>query len=88
MDYKWLTQYKRKIAANKGKAAKEDADEMLPELIALHIEEGMTEPEGPQPEPGSWAVESLLLQSPGGDSIEIRGTSLSAIAELLTKITA
>ena len=48
-------------------------------FISLSLEEE-------SPKPLTWEVKALQLQSPSGDSIEIRSNNLYAVSELLRKL--
>lgn len=84
----------RKKATRKSKTEPSD-------LIRLHFEEDQQEEENPTVAADSetptaaeekksepWKVESLKVISPSGEEIEIRTSNLSAVSELLAKLSA
>ena len=82
VDYNWLIEYKSTYPNEPGKGA-----EVQPNagtgFVALTITERLEER---KPEPQKWEVACLQLRSPQGDVLEIRSTNLSAVSELLQKM--
>ncbi len=74
VDYNWLMEFKKTYSASK-------PQRVLPSqsFISLSLEEE-------SPKQVSWEVKVLQLQSPDGDSIEIRSNNLYAVSELLRKL--
>lgn len=104
VDYHWLSKVQKEYGTpedkprmkNTRKAKAEPAD-----LIRLHFEDdGQESPGTPditaeqkrrameEKEPEPWKVESLKVISPSGEGIEIRTSNMSAVSELLAKLTA
>lgn len=104
VDYHWLSKVQKEYGTSDDKPQVKKTRKVKTEpadLIRLHFEddgqdspvmpdttsEGKTKiAEGKAPEP--WKVESLKVISPSGEGIEIRTSNLSAVAELLAKLTA
>ena len=74
VDYNWLIEYKKTYSAMKPHKVQPSQS-----FISLSLEEE-------SPKPLSWEVKVLHLQSPSGDSIEIRSNNLYAVSELLRKL--
>lgn len=64
----------------------EDAGQESPDIQGSTIGEKRSAMEEKEPEP--WRVESFKVISPSGEGIEIRTSSISAVSELLAKLTA
>ena len=74
MDYNWLMEFKKTYTASKPQA-----QQSVQSFIPLSLEEEA-------PKKLTWEVKSLQLQSPDGDSIEIKSNNLFAVSELLRKL--
>lgn len=72
IDYNWLMDYKKTYSATKPVAPQQS-------FISLAVEEHPSKPM-------TWEVKVLQLQSPDGDSIEIKSNNLFAVSELLRKL--
>ena len=71
VDYNWLMEFKKNYSASKPVEQQS--------FISLSLEEET-------PKKVTWEVKSLQLQSPDGDSIEIKSNNLFAVSELLRKL--
>ena len=74
VDYNWLMEFKKTYSA-----IKPQNQRPAQSFIPLSLEE---EP----PKQMTWEVKALQLQSPGGDTIEIKSNNLYAVSELLRKL--
>ena len=74
IDYNWLIEYKKTYPVQK--------DESKPKEVAGFIPLTVAEPKAPS----IWQVTQLLLQSPSGDTVEIKSTNLIVVADLLRKM--
>ena len=74
VDYNWLMEYKKTYSAMKPQKVQPSQS-----FISLSLEEE-------SPKPLNWEVKVLHLQSPSGDSIEIKSNNLYAVSELLRKL--
>ena len=74
VDYNWLMEFKKTYSASKPQA-----QQPVQSFIPLSLEEEA-------PKSMSWEVKVLQLQSPDGDSIEIKSNNLYAVSELLRKL--
>ena len=74
-DYNWLTKYKKEYP---GKQIKEQTSPSPLEFVPISVKD--------EPQKKDWQVHQLILQSPSGDVLEIKSTSLSAVAMLLEKM--
>ena len=74
VDYNWLMEFKKTYSASKPQA-QQPAQSFIP----LSLEEEAAKSI-------SWEVKVLQLQSPDGDSIEIKSNNLYAVSELLRKL--
>ena len=74
VDYNWLMEYKKTYSA-----IKPQSQQPSPSFISLSLEEET-------PKQMTWEVKVLQLQSPDGDSIEIKSNNLYAVSELLRKL--
>ena len=74
VDYNWLMEYKKTYSASKPQPQQPGHS-----FIPLSLEEEA-------PKQVSWEVKVLQLQSPDGDSIEIKSNNLYAVSELLRKL--
>lgn len=72
VDYNWLMEYKKTYSASKPQQPGHS-------FISLSLEEEA-------PKQVAWEVKALQLQSPDGDSIEIKSNNLYAVSELLRKL--
>ncbi len=80
VDYKWLSDYKKTYSSSKRKEG-----ETKPAFSQLDVIDGKTRiPE--EEKPVTWEVSRLTLVSPSGDPVEIRSTNLTAVSELLRKM--
>lgn len=75
VDYDWLIEFKKTYLSKVSNSSTFPDAGLLPLSIA----------ESPRVQP-PWRVETLLLKSPDGNSVEIRSSSLLIVAELLLKI--
>ena len=71
VDYNWLMEFKKTYSASKPVEQQS--------FISLSLEEET-------PKQMTWEVKVLQLQSPDGDSIEIKSNNLYAVSELLRKL--
>lgn len=74
VDYKWLLEYKKTYSSIKPQPPQSSQS-----FISLSME-------AEKPKQQSWEVKLLQLQSPTGDSIEIKSNNLYAVSELLRKL--
>ena len=74
VDYNWLMESKRTYSASKPQT-----QQPAQSFISLSLEEEA-------PKQITWEVKVLQLQSPDGDSIEIKSNNLYAVSELLRKL--
>ena len=75
IDYNWLIKYKKDYP---GKRAEEQEPSSPLEFIPISVKD--------EPQKNEWQVQQLILQSPSGDVLEIKRTSLSVVAMLLEKM--
>ena len=73
VDYNWLMEFKKTYSATK------PLNQSQQSFISLSLEEET-------PKQMTWEVKVLQLQSPDGDSIEIKSNNLYAVSELLRKL--
>ena len=71
VDYNWLMEFKKTYSVSKPVEQQS--------FISLSLEEET-------PKQMTWEVKVLQLQSPDGDSIEIKSNNLYAVSELLRKL--
>lgn len=104
VDYHWLSKVQKDygVPEDKPQIKKTRKSKTEPtDLIRLHFEDGGQEtPSTPDitveekrsamedKEPEPWRVESLKVISPSGEGIEIITSNISAVSELLAKLTA
>jgi len=74
VDYNWLMEFKKTYSASKPQT-----QQQAQLFIPLSLEEE-------EPTKMTWEVKVLQLQSPDGDSIEIKSNNLYAVSELLRKL--
>ena len=74
VDYNWLMEFKKTYSAIKPQNQRQAQS-----FISLSLEEET-------PKQMTWEVKVLQLQSPDGDSIEIKSNNLYAVSELLRKL--
>ena len=74
VDYSWLMEFKKTYSASKPQV-----QQPVQSFVSLSLEEEV-------PKKLTWEVKSLQLQSPDGDSIEIKSNNLFAVSELLRKL--
>ena len=74
VDYNWLMEYKKTYSASKPLT-----QQQVNPFVSLSLEEET-------PKQLTWEVKTLQLQSPDGDSIEIKSNNLYAVSELLCKL--
>ena len=74
VDYNWLMEYKKTYSASKPQNQHPSQS-----FIPLSLEEET-------PKRMTWEVKVLQLQSPDGDSIEIKSNNLYAVSDLLRKL--
>ena len=74
VDYNWLMEFKKTYSASKPQV-----QQAVQSFVSLSLEEET-------PKKVTWEVKSLQLQSPDGDSIEIKSNNLYAVSELLRKL--
>ena len=74
VDYNWLMEFKKTYSA-----IKPQNQHQAQSFIPLSLEEET-------PKQMTWEVKVLQLQSPDGDSIEIKSNNLYAVSELLRKL--
>jgi hypothetical protein len=74
VDYNWLMEFKKTYSASKPQT-----QQPVQSFISLSLEEET-------PRQMTWEVKMLQLQSPEGDSIEIKSNNLYAVSELLRKL--
>ena len=82
IDYKWLSEYKKKYSSTKGTMKEEEKPSMIPLNI---IDERFSEQPANQPEQ-KWCVKQLVIASPAGEELEIKCTNLAVVVELLRKM--
>ena len=75
IDYEWVIKYKKSYP---GKRNAEEKPVAPLEFIPVSVKEEV--------QTKAWQVERLILQSPTGDIVEIKSTSLSVVAMLLEKM--
>lgn len=75
IDYNWLIKYKKEYP---GKRTGEQDPPAPLEFVPISVQD--------EPQKTGWQVHQLLLQSPSGDVLEIKSTSLSVVAMLLAKM--
>jgi len=74
VDYNWLMEFKKTYSASKPLT-----QQQVNPFVSLSLEEET-------PKQLTWEVKTLQLQSPDGDSIEIKSNNLFAVSELLRKL--
>ena len=75
IDYNWLIKYKKDYPGNRT----EEHEPSAPlEFVPISVKD--------EPQQPVWQVQQLILQSPSGDVLEIKSTSLSVVAMLLEKM--
>lgn len=74
VDYNWLMEFKKTYSASKPQT-----QQPVQSFISLSLVEET-------PRQMTWEVKMLQLQSPEGDSIEIKSNNLYAVSELLRKL--
>ena len=74
VDYNWLMEFKKTYSASKPQF-----HQPVQSFIPLSLEDET-------PKQMNWEVKVLQLQSPDGDSIEIKSNNLYAVSELLRKL--
>jgi len=74
VDYNWLIEFKKTYSVSKSQI-----QQSVQAFIPLSLEEET-------PKQTTWEVKVLQLQSPDGDSIEIKSNNLYAVSELLRKL--
>ncbi len=74
VDYDWLIQYKKTYPLQE-KQQEPSQDAFIPITI-----------KDDAPKPATWQVETLILNSPDGEQIELKSNSLFIVAELLHKM--
>lgn len=74
VDYDWLIQYKKTYPLQE-KPQEPSQDAFIPITI-----------KDDAPKPSTWQVETLILNSPDGEQIELKCNSLFVVAELLHKM--
>lgn len=72
--YDWLIQYKKTYPLQE-KRQEPSQDAFIPITI-----------KDDAPKPSTWQVETLILNSPDGEQIELKSNSLFVVAELLHKM--
>lgn len=77
IDYNWLIEYKKNYPANKDNHVRQDSP--ATGFIPLTIS-------GSDKQSSGWQVSHLVLNSPDGDTIEIKSTNMIVIADLLRKM--
>ena len=75
IDYNWLIKYKKDYP---GQRTEEQEPASAPEFVPISVQD--------EPQKKEWQVHQLILQSPSGDVLEIKSTSLSVVAMLLEKM--
>ncbi len=75
VDYNWLIKYKKDYP---GKRPEEVSPSAPLEFVSISVKD--------EPQTKDWQVQQLLLQSPSGDVLEIKSTSMSVVAMLLEKM--
>ena len=75
IDYNWLIKYKKDYP---GKRTAEQEPSTPLEFVPISVKD--------EPQQLAWQVQQLILQSPSGDVLEIKSTSLSVVAMLLEKM--
>ena len=75
IDYNWLIKYKKDYP---GKRTEEQERASALEFVPISVQD--------EPQKKEWQVHQLILQSPSGDVLEIKSTSLSSVALLLEKM--
>ena len=75
IDYNWVIKYKKEYP---GKRNEEESPVAPLAFIPVSVKE--------EPQQREWRVEQLVLQSPTGETVEIKSTSLSVVAMLLEKM--
>lgn len=79
IDYKWLTDYKKSYSAIKSN--EEQSTSGFTQLDVID-EKSTLQEECPR----IWSVAHLTLTTPSGETIEIKSNNLSAVSELLRKM--
>ena len=74
VDYNWLMEYKKTYSA-----IRPQTQQPTQPFIPLSLEEETSKAL-------TWEVKLLQLQSPNGDSIEVKSNNLYAVSELLRKL--
>lgn len=74
VDYDWLIQYKKTYPLQE-KPQEPSQDAFIPITI-----------KDDAPKPSTWQVETLILNFPDGEQIELKSNSLFVVAELLHKM--
>ena len=75
IDYNWLIEFKKTYPAKKDEPLQQPAAGFIPLTVT---EEDKT--------PHGWQVSQLVLQTPDGDTIEIKSTNMMVVVELLRKM--
>ena len=75
LHYNWVIKYKKEYP---GKRNEEENPVAPLAFIPVSVKE--------EPQQKEWQVEQLVLQSPTGETVEIKSTSLSVVAMLLEKM--
>lgn len=77
IDYNWIVEFKKTYPAQREETSQQQT--AVAGFIPLTVVEDEKLPQG-------WQVTQLVLQTPGGDTIEIKSTNLMVVAELLRKM--
>ena len=75
IDYNWLIKYKKDYPGKR--TGEQDFSSPL-EFVPISVQD--------EPQKKEWQVQQLILQSPSGDVLEIKSTSLPVVAMLLEKM--
>lgn len=75
IDYNWLIKYKKDYP---GKQTEEQGSSSALEFVPISVQD--------EPQKKEWQIQQLILQSPSGDVLEIKSTSLPVVAMLLEKM--
>ena len=75
VDYNWLIKYKKDYP---GKRIEKQEPSSPLEFIPILVKD--------EAHKNEWQVQQLILQSPSGDVLELKSTSLSVVAMLLEKM--
>lgn len=76
IDYDWVIEFKKTYPGNVAKQANTPKEEGF---LSLQL----TEEKKQAP---TWAVESLILKTPFGDTVEIKSSNIFVVADLLQKM--